>query len=88
MTDPRETDHWLVRPKTIRQLWIGGCTVLAITVLLQFFIPVKGYFGVDDWPAFGAIFGFASCVAMVVVAKLLGMVLKRPEEYYEESSDD
>jgi hypothetical protein len=79
-----QQDHWLVRPTTIRRLWWGGCTVLALTVLAQFFIPVKGYFGIDNWPAFGAVFGFVSCVAMVVAAKLLGFVLKRDQDYYKE----
>jgi hypothetical protein len=39
-------DHWLVRPATIRALWWGGSIVLALTVLAQFVIPVKGYFTV------------------------------------------
>ena len=77
-------NHWLVRPATIRKLWWGGCAVLALTVMAQFVWPVKDYFGIDGWPAFGAIFGFVSCVAMVLVAKGLGLVLKRQESYYAE----
>jgi len=76
------SDHWLVRPSTIRRLWIGGGVVLAATVLAQLVIPVKGYFGIDGWFAFAAVFGFLSCVAMVLFAKLLGVLLKRPEDYY------
>lgn len=78
-----DNDHWLVRPSTIRSLWIGGCTVLALTVLGQFLIPIKGYFGPDDWFGFGAVYGFVACLLMVIVAKLLGFVLKRKEDYYE-----
>jgi hypothetical protein len=52
-------------------------------VLLQFVIKVKGYFGVDGWLGFGAAFGFLSCLAMVLVAKGLGVVLKRDEDYYK-----
>lgn len=76
-------DHWLTRPGTIRWLWIIGCSVLAITVLLQAVIHIKGYFGVDGWFGFGALFGFFSCVAMVVVPKLVGVLLKRPDTYYD-----
>jgi sterol desaturase/sphingolipid hydroxylase (fatty acid hydroxylase superfamily) len=79
-----DDNHWLTRPSTIRLLWIGLSVVLAITVLLQFFIKVKGYFGVDGWFGFGAVFGFACCVAMVLVAKVLGVVLKRSEDYYDD----
>ena len=77
-------DHWLTRPATIRKLWIALYAVLAITVLAQLGIKVKGYFGVDGWFGFGAAFGFLCCVAMVLVAKVLGAVLKRPEDYYDD----
>ena len=78
----REPDHWLVRPETIRLIWRVSIAVLALTVLLQAVIKVKGYFGVDGWFGFGAAFGFLSCLAMVLVAKGLGVFLKRDEDYY------
>ena len=77
-------NHWLTRPATIRWLWIGFSVVLAATVVLQLFVKIKGYFGVDSWFGFGAGFGFLSCVAMVLVAKALGAVLKKPEDYYDD----
>ena len=76
------SDHWLVRPATITRLWWGGCILLAFTLLAEWMIPVKGYFGVDDWPAFGAVFGFFCCVLMVLAAKVLGLLVKRKEDYY------
>jgi hypothetical protein len=78
-----KTLHWLVRPSTIRKLWIGFSIILALTIVAQIFIYVKGYFGVDAWFGFGAVYGFGSCLAMVIIAKLLGFVLKRPEDYYD-----
>ena len=84
----RNPDHWLVRPSTIRRIWRVSIAVLAVTVLLQFVIKVKGYFGVDGWIGFGAAYGFLSCLAMVLVAKGLGYVLKRDENYYAEDADD
>ena len=77
-----DNQHWLVRPETIRKLWIGGIAVLALTVIAQIFIPIKGYFGADDWFGFGAVYGFIACALMVVFAKLLGFVLKRCEDQY------
>jgi hypothetical protein len=79
-----DADHWLVRPKTIRLLWVVFIGVLAATVLAEFAIKVKGYFGIDDWFGFGAVYGFGCCVLMVFAAKLLGFVLKRPDDYYHE----
>ncbi|HEX6216791.1 MAG TPA: hypothetical protein VFZ38_18275 [Vicinamibacterales bacterium] len=76
-------DHWLVRPSTIKKLWIAFAIVLAATVLMDLFITPHPYFGLDGTFGFGAWFGFASCVAMVVVAKALGAILKRPDTYYD-----
>lgn len=77
--------HWLVRPQTIRRLWIGGAVLLVLLVLLQFVLPIKGHFGVDGWFGFAPVFGFLSCVAMVVVARALGAMLKQPENFYDDA---
>ncbi len=76
--------HWLVQPKTIRLLWWIFGTILVLTVAAQLFIHVHAYFSVDGWPGFYAGFGFLSCVAMVLFAKVLGWVLKRPDDYYDD----
>jgi sterol desaturase/sphingolipid hydroxylase (fatty acid hydroxylase superfamily) len=88
MNDPHDSDHWLTRPSTIRRLWWLFSIVLAILVALQLVIKVKGYFGIDGWFGFGAAFGFLSCLLMVLFAKALGFVLKRPQSYYGEGNDD
>lgn len=82
MNDSQQDDAWLARPASIRLLWKVLWGVLALTVAAQLVIKVKGYFGIDDWFAFGAIYGFLACVAMVLVAKGLGYLLKRDENYY------
>lgn len=75
-------DHWLSRPSTIRLLWIVFIGLLTMTVLAQLVFDVKGYFGVDGWFGFGALFGFVSCALMVFGAKVLGLMLKQPDDYY------
>ena len=69
-------------------MWRVFIAILALTVMAQLVIKVKGYFGVDDWFGFAAAFGFLSCVAMVLLAKVLGFVLKRDENYYNDGIDD
>ena len=76
-------DHWLVRPKTIRMLWWGGCTILALTVLADRFVDHHPHFTVDGTFGFAAWFGFVACVVLVVGSKALGAVLKRPDTYYD-----
>jgi hypothetical protein len=62
--------------------------VLALTVAAHAVIKVKGYFGIDAWYGFGAAFGFFSCLLMVIVARGLGLLLKRDENYYREDRGD
>ncbi len=88
MANQDEPLHWLVRPATIRKLWIGLSIVLAAVVLAQTVVYIKGYFGVDAWFGFGAVYGFVCCMLMVLVAKLLGLVLKRPQDYYDDPDKD
>jgi hypothetical protein len=80
--------HFLTRPGTIRGLWWIFSALLALTVLAQLVFYVKGYFTVDGWFGFGAVFGFLSCLLMVLFAKALGVFLKRPNDYYRERDDD
>lgn len=75
--------HWLVRRKTIRLLWIVFIVVLSLTVLAGLFTDDHAVFGVDGSFAFNAWFGFASCVAMVVIAKLFGRLASRKDDYYD-----
>lgn len=86
----RENDegHWLQRPQNVRKLWWIFSALLAVTVVAQLAVYVKGYFTVDAWFGFGALFGFLSCLAMVLFAKALGVFLKRPNDYYSERDSD
>lgn len=84
----RENDAWLARPSSIRLLWWLFAAVLALSVAAQFFVKIKGYFGLDGWFGFGAAYGFLACFAMVVFAKFLGWFVKRDENYYGAEEDD
>jgi len=81
-------ENWLVRPSTIRLLWRVSIVVLALTVLAQLIVKIKGYFVIDGWFGFAALFGFLACLAMVLVAKFLAVFLKRDENYYNDRIDD
>jgi hypothetical protein len=76
-------DHWLTRERTIKTLWIVFAIVLAATVLLDLIVHHHPYFGLEGSFGFGAWFGFASCVALIMAAKALGWMLKRPDTYYD-----
>jgi uncharacterized PurR-regulated membrane protein YhhQ (DUF165 family) len=80
--------HWLTRPRTIRVLWIGFVIVLGFTVVAEFFVHRHPHFSMDGLLAFNAIYGFLACVALILIAKLLGFAIKRPETYYAQEHDD
>ena len=76
--------HWLVRPENIRKLIYLAVAVLAGVALLDFAIHPHAEFGIDGTKFFYSWYGFATCVGMVVLAKLLGIFLKRKDSYYDD----
>ncbi len=78
---------WLVQPRTIKMLWGVFALILLATVAAQWWVHVHAYFRADGWFGFYAAYGFLSCVAMVLFAKVLGLLLKRPDDYYGEPND-
>lgn len=79
--------HWLTRPETIRVLWVVFAIVLALTVAAEAFISHEPHFEVEGVFGFNAWFGFFACAGLIAGAKLLGVLLKRPDNYYERDDD-
>ena len=75
--------HWLYRPENRRPIWIAFVIVLAVTVAAGVLVDMHPHFAFESWPAFFAVFGFLACVVLVFGAKLLGLLLKRPDTYYD-----
>ncbi|EPR36330.1 hypothetical protein dsx2_1247 [Desulfovibrio sp. X2] len=71
------------RPDVRRVLWWllwGSC---ALTVLLELWWTPPIHFHFADFFGFEAVLGFVSCAVLIVGAKLLGYLLKKPEDYYD-----
>ena len=69
-----------------RWFYIG----LAVVALAEIVLPLivhsdhPHHFSFEGWPAFGSLYGLASCVAIIVVSKFLGKVwLMRREDHYD-----
>jgi hypothetical protein len=71
------------RPETRKKLWILLYAVCLLTVVPDFFTHRHVYFGFDGLFGFYALLGFVSCAAMILLAKLIGLVLKAREDYYD-----
>ena len=77
-----EKPHWLDQPRNIKLLWRGFLVVLLLTVLAEFLVPMHPHFAVESIFGFNAWYGFLVCALMIVVAKVLALVLKRPDTFY------
>ena len=80
----KKYEHWLDNPANIRKLWIGFHLVLALTVLAGALVDLHPHFAIERWFGFNAGYGFLTCLAMIVGAKALALLLKRPDSYYAE----
>ena len=75
-----------IRLARIKRWFYLGLTavVLAEIVLPLIFHGHPPHFWFEWIPAFGSVYGLASCVAIIVVSKFLGKVwLMRREDYYD-----
>lgn len=75
-----------VRFTRMKRWFYAGLAVLALgeVVAPRFFYSDHPHFWFEDLPAWGAVYGLASCVAIIVVSKILGKLwLTRSEHYYD-----
>ena len=90
MSDPEDSQKdWVYRDSTkklLMTLLLIGC---ALSIAAEMLVPDrKAKFGMDGFFGFYAILGFVSCTIMIFVAKLLGLVLKVPTNFYDEDKND
>ena len=75
-----------VRFARIKRWFYIGLVVAALAeiVLPRLFHDGHSYFPFESFPAWGSLYGLISCVAIIVVSKLIGKVwLMRREDYYD-----
>jgi len=77
--------NYLGDPKNRKRLSLFFYLGLALVVGADFLIPRESsHFFWEELFGFGAIYGFISCVLIIVVSKALGhMGLMQPEDYYD-----
>ena len=75
-----------VRLARIKRWFYAGLAVVALAeiVLPRVFPAGESHFPFEDFPASGSLYGFVSCVAIIVVSKLIGKLwLMRREDHYD-----
>jgi len=84
MSDEKEKIYLFDRPENIERLLKGFYLICILLVLADFVIHRHIGFGWEEMPAFYALYGFAACVVLVVIAKKMRNVVMRKEDYYDE----
>tara|TARA_Y100001935_G_scaffold223408_1_gene198833 strand:- start:69742 stop:70008 length:267 start_codon:yes stop_codon:yes gene_type:complete len=84
----KKNDHWLVKKTTIRKLWLIFFIILSIAILSNFFVIQYNNFGIDSTFGFYSWYGFFACVILVLVAKILGYLIKRPDNFYKKKEEN
>ena len=75
-----------VRFARIKRWFYAGLVVVALAdmVLPLVFGGGHPHFGFERFPAWGSLYGLISCVAIILVSKLIGKVwLMRREDHYD-----
>lgn len=65
-------------------LWRIFIAVLALSVAAQFFIDSHPHFAPERLFAWNALYGFLACAALILLAKALGLLIKRDDRYYDD----
>ncbi len=67
-----------------RWFYVGLAVVVLAEVVLPLVFPGHAHFAFESFPAWGALYGLISCVAIIVVSKLIGkLFLMRREDHYD-----
>jgi len=81
---------WKVRAKvkaeTTKKKWIYAfyvCLFACVLAELAVLLSYHPHFWWDEIPGFNAIYGFFSCIILILVGKALGHWLKKEEGYYK-----
>ena len=80
--DP-EPRRWLDRPGSVNKLIRALAVVCVVIFVADFFYQKQTHYSWEEAPGFYALFGFVSCVLLVIVAKWLRRILMRDEDYYD-----
>ena len=76
-----------VRFARIKRCFYVGLAVLAVVeIVVPLLFHDEHHFSFESFPAWGSVYGFVSCAAIILVSKLIGKAwLMRREDHYDDS---
>ncbi len=64
--------------------WKALLAVLALSVLAEPFVEKTPHFEVEGLFGIHALYGFVACAVLILLARAIGVFLKRPDRYYDD----
>ncbi|MEZ6091430.1 MAG: hypothetical protein R3C05_26115 [Pirellulaceae bacterium] len=82
--DGGDQQSWFERPENVNRL-IGGLLGVCVALVLAdlFYSNPHPHFSIETSFGFQAWFGFVAFVVIVFLGRLLRVIVRRPEDYYD-----
>lgn len=74
---------WFDDPKNVQKIVRTLVALCVASVVAELFFEKHTHYDWEQFPGFDALYGFVSCVLLVLAAKQLRKVLMRDEDYYD-----
>ena len=68
----------------MRRAWAAFAAVLALTLAVEPFVAHEAAFAVESIPGWNALYGFLACIGLALLAKAIGLLFKRRDDYYRD----
>lgn len=73
---------WVEKKRNVDRIVYALYILCAGLFVADFLYHKHVYLGIEEFPGFYALYGFVMCAMLVICAKAMRVVLKRPEDYY------
>ena len=81
---PADQRTWIDDPRNIDRIVNALYGLCALLLVVDIFVSKHGPFDLEHWWGFYAFYGFIACAAFVLAAMALRMIIKKPENYYDD----
>ena len=83
-----KTLSWFTKTKHANKIFLGLALLCFVLFLADFTYNKHGHFHIEEIPGFYGAYGFFMFTALILVAKALRLLIKRPENYYGDKAID
>ncbi len=78
-----EKTYWLDDRRNVDKVWWALIALCALVFIADAFYEKHPEFGIEYVFGYYGLYGFIACVFLVLMAKALRRILRRPEDYYD-----